>query len=129
MFAQLDIYKNFIITGVVALVITGGVLYVNGLKRDIRSLESTLKDNQIELANEKLQSTRYESALDKQNTQIDKLKIDKSTSAETLAKWKALPAEVKYKVIYKTSEVVKSNECQDIKNRIDNIRNIDFKQL
>lgn len=129
MFTQLNIYKNFIIAGVIALVVIAGIFYVNGLKRDIRNLNSTLKDNQIELANEKLQSTRYESALDKQNTEINKLRLDNNTSTEKLAKWKVLPAKIRYKVIYKTSEVIKSNECKDIKSSIDNIRNIDFKQL
>jgi len=128
MFAQLNIYKNMIIGGVIIILIAGLYFYIHTLKSKIQDLENSLKDNQIELANSKLQSERYKNALDSQNKEIEALKLNEKLSLAKLKKWKSLPPKIKYKTITKIREV-KSNECKDIKNQLDAVRHIDYNSL
>ena len=121
MFAQLNIYKNMIIGGVIIVLITGLYFYIHTLKSQINNLQDLLKDNQIELANSKLQSERYKNALDSQNKEIESLKLNEKLSLAKLKKWKSLPPKIKYKTITKIREV-KSNDCKDIKNVLNAVK-------
>ena len=121
MFAQLNIYKNMIIGGVIIVLITGLYFYIHTLKSQINNLQDLLKDNQIELANSKLQSERYKNALDSQNKEIESLKLNEKLSLAKLKKWKSLPPKIKYKTITKIREV-KSDECKDIKNVLNAVK-------
>ena len=121
MFAQLNIYKNMIIGGVIIVLITGLYFYIHTLKSQINNLQDLLKDNQIELANSKLQSERYKNALDSQNKEVEALKLNEKLSLAKLKKWKSLPPKIKYKTITKIREV-KSDECKDIKNVLNAVK-------
>jgi hypothetical protein len=128
MFAQLNVYKNLIVGGVIIALLLGLYFYVHSLKVQITDLRSTLKDSYIELANEKLQSARYKAALDAQNKEIEDARFNESLAKSELEKWKALPPKIKYKTITKIREV-KSNDCEQIKAVIDDVRHIDFSSL
>jgi len=128
MFAQLNIYKNLIIGGIIIALIIGLYFYIHTLKGQISELQSTLKDTYVELANEKLQSTRYKSALDSQNKEIEALKHNETLAIAKLKKWNSKPPEIRYKKITKIREI-KSDDCKDIKNTIDSIRSIDYDSL
>lgn len=128
MFAQLNIYKNLIIGGVVVALLVGLYFYVYSLKVQINGLRSDLKDSYVELANSKLEATRYKSALDAQNKEIEALKVNEKLANDKLSKWKALPPKIKYKTIAKIREI-KSNDCKQIKATIANVRHIDFSSL
>ena len=121
MFTQLNIYKNMIIGGVIIVLIAGLYFYIHTLKSQINNLQDLLKDNQIELANSKLQSERYKNALDSQNKEIEALKLNEKLSLAKLKKWKSLPPKIKYKTITKIREV-KSDECKDIKNVLNAVK-------
>ena len=121
MFAQLNIYKNMIIGGVIIILIAGLYFYIHTLKSQINNLQDLLKDNQIELANSKLQSERYKNALDSQNKEVEALKLNEKLSLAKLKKWKSLPPKIKYKTITKIREV-KSDECKDIKNVLNAVK-------
>ena len=60
---------------------------------------------------------------------INEIAIDKELAMSKLEEWKAKPPQVRYEVIYKDREVIKSNDCEDIKNRLDDVRVIDFNSL
>ena len=128
MFTQLAIYKNMIMAGIVGIFVIGLYFYIHGLNKNIEALKKSLLQNQVKLANSKLESTRYKAALDSQNKEIEGLKTQKSLAESKLKKWKSKPPGVKYKVIYKVREV-KSNDCKDIKNVINSVRHIDYNSL
>ena len=128
MFAQFTLYKNTILAVIAIGILLSLYFYISSLKSDITELKMTIKDINIELANEKLQSTRYKSALDSQNEHIDQLKANDTLLRAKLVKWKNKPAIVRYETIYKTKEV-KSDDCKEIKNRLDFVKQLDFSEL
>ena len=128
MFAQFTLYKNTILAVIAVGLVLGLYFYISSLKSDITELRMTIKDMNVELANEKLQSTRYKSALDSQNEHIKQLSANDTLLRAKLVKWKNKPATVKYGTIYKTKEV-KSDDCKEIKNRLDFVKQLDFSKL
>ena len=128
MFTLFEQYKNLIVSGVTLLLLIGLYFYIHTLKTQIQDLRSQLTQNQVELANYRLQSERYKNAIDIQNRQVNELKVSKDNALDKLSKWKALPPKIKYRTITKIREV-KSNDCKDIKNTINAIRNIDYNSL
>ena len=128
MFTQLAIYKNMIMAGIVGIFVIGLYFYIHGLNKNIEALKKSLLQNQVKLANSKLESTRYKAALDSQNKEIERLKVQENIAEVKLKKWKSKPPDVKYKVIYKVREV-KSDDCKDIKNVINSVRHIDYNSL
>ena len=128
MFTLFEQYKNLIVSGVTLLLLIGLYFYIHTLKTQIQDLKNQLTQNQVELANYKLESERYKNAIDIQNNKINELKISKDNALDKLNKWKALPDKIKYRTITKIREV-KSNDCKDIKNTINAVRNIDYNSL
>ncbi len=128
MFAQFNLYKKAMLAVIAVGLVFGLYFYISGLRSDITELKMTIKDINIELANEKLQSTRYKSALDSQNEHIKQLSANDTLLRAKLIKWKNKPAIVKYETIYKIKEV-KSDGCKEIKNRLDFVKQLDFSKL
>jgi len=128
MFAQLNVYKNLIIGGVIVALVLGLYFYVHSLKVQISGLRDDLKDSYVELAHSRLEASRYESALSKQSDKVERLRVDKAGADKKLAEWKAKPVEIRYNVIYKNGKV-KSNECIDIQKAISRVRNIRYSEL
>jgi len=79
MFTQLAIYKNMIMAGIVGIFVIGLYFYIHGLNKNIEALKKSLLQNQVKLANSKLESTRYKAALDSQNKEIERLKNSKKS--------------------------------------------------
>ena len=128
MFAQLEVYRKLLVGGLIAVVVMAGYVYVHRLQTQIKKLDGRLKDSYIELANEKLQSTRYKAALDAQNKEIEGIRRNERLAKDRLAKWKALPPKIKYKTIVKIRKV-KSDDCEEVKRVIDSVRSIDYDRL
>lgn len=128
MFAQINAYKNLIISGIIVFAIIGLYAYVHSLKTDIEDLRMQVSKKNVEIANRKLEVERYRSSLVHQNEKIEKLELDNKAADDKLTKWKNQPENIKYKVIYKTKEV-KSNDCKDIKKRIDYVRHLNANEL
>jgi len=112
----------------VILLILGLYVYVHSLKEQIVNLKSSLKDSYVELANSKLEATRYKSALDRQSAEIDKVKIARDKAVRAYEELKSKPAKIRYNVIYKIRKV-HSNECKQIKSTINYIRKLDYSTL
>jgi len=128
MFAQINVYKNLIIAGVVVLLVAALYFYIGSLKSQISQLRAELMDTKIALVQQKRQSELYKSSLDRQSDYIESIKVGREKALIDLQKWKNKPAKVKYKVIYKTRDI-KSNDCKDIKTLINGVRAIDFSSL
>jgi hypothetical protein len=132
MIPQLNAYRGLVGIGVIILLIVGLYVYVATLKSQISDLNNTLLTTKVELAAEQRQSVLYKSVLEQQNREIEDLMIDGAEARTELEAWQERPPEVRYKTLYKTiykTKEVKSNECKDIKELIDNVRAIDYDSL
>jgi len=112
----------------ILIVVIGAYFYVKTMKGTITRLRGQLGDSQVEIANLKLESTRYKNAVEVQNKSIKVLEASEKLSLAKLRKWKEQKPEIRYKVIQNIEEM-KSDDCKDIKNTIDSIRSIDFRSL
>jgi len=128
MFAQLNVYKNLIMSGMVVALLIGLYFYVHSLKVQIAGLRNDLKDSYIELANSRLEGSRYKAALDKQSSKIEMLELDKQKADKKLAEWKAKPAEIRYNTIYKIRKI-KSNDCKKLHEQISAVKRINYSDL
>lgn len=128
MIPQFFINKNILVGLILAGVTAYLYSYVSGLKRDIMSLEVKVTKLQKDVVFKTLEKERLETAIQKQNYLIENLRAKESKAKRELAKWNSLPPKVKYKVITKIREV-KSDDCKDIKNVINAVRNIDYNSL
>ena len=135
MFEQLKVYRGIASIAIIGILAISFYFYIAGfkseisnLKHDKSKLQKTLEDSYLELANEKLQSTRYKSALDNQNAHIKALELNETLANAKLRKWKEQKPEVRYRTITKIREV-KSDDCKKIKSVIDDIRHTDISSL
>lgn len=126
---MLNTYKNIFIVALIFAAFAAVVFYINSLKSEIKDLETKNLKTENKLAHEKVQSILYESTLKAQNMQIRNNKVERQKRIKELNEWKSKPAKIRYQVIYKNREVIKSNDCKDINNTINNIRTIDFSSL
>jgi hypothetical protein len=121
-------YRVLLVGGLLLIALSGLYFYISGLKSQIVRLKNEAKDNSIELANEKLQSTRYRYALDKLNKEVEDARLNESLALKELNKWKSQPPKIKYKTITKIREV-RSDDCKELKSVIDTVRSIDYSSL
>ena len=98
-------------------------------KLEVSMLKQEIATKEIFIA--KLESSNAQSKLlmTKQNESIDAMTVDRDEALFKLEKWKSMPPKIRYEVIYKDREVIKSNECDDIKSVIDDVRTVDFERL
>ena len=124
-----EIYKIKILAIVIfALIIAfiGMYLYADALKKEVSDLNTSLNTATSLLAVEKANNVTLKAALDFQNTEIEKNKIDLDEKKKELEEWKNKPPNIKYKTIEKIIKQGDSNECENIKNMLDDIRNTSF---
>ena len=126
------LYSKLVPIGLVAVLIIGIItaLHFKIKNKDIEiaTLNATLSAREVTITKLESSNREYKVLVGIQNEAVEKLAIDTSLANQKLKGWKALPKEVRYEVIYKTNEV-KSNECEDIKSTIDNIRHLDYSRL
>jgi len=116
------------ISAVIAIIGAMSYFYVHSLKSEIARLKQEAKEYQVEVANYKLESIRNKSFVKSQNRKIEKWKRKSNLAEIKLEKWKNQKPEVKYKYISKIREV-KSNDCKDIKNTLNAVRDINISEL
>ena len=119
-------YKDKLIVLVIGLLIglsctLGVMLWVQG-----RVVDSLRTDNDRisgELVVSKANNVVLEGAIIDQNTAIESSRNDYEMKIAEYEEWQAKPAEIKYKTIVKE---IKSDECIDIKNALDELSTIKF---
>ena len=124
----LTTYKNYVIIAVVVLLLTIIALsgrYIKIQSNEIKSLQKTLVDKEVEISNEKANNTTLRSSIKDQNQKIAEHENNYEAKLKELQEWKNKPAEIKYEKINKYIKV-KSNECKDIKTIINDIRTTSF---
>ncbi|HAC70113.1 MAG TPA: hypothetical protein DCF41_00160 [Arcobacter skirrowii] len=99
------------------------VVYIKIINTEKDNLNTKLEKANAALVLEKVNNTTLRSINAKQNSDIEKNRIDYENNLKDFENYKKQDFEVKYKELEKYKEV-RSNECKDIKNLIDHIRTI-----
>ncbi len=120
------VYKDKLILLGVGIVITlvlglGFMLKLQSSK--IEELSQTIQSLSAELVVANANKATLEAAIKSQNTVIELNRNDYEAKVTEYEEWQAKPAEIKYKTIVKE---IKSDECVDIKNALDELSTIKF---
>lgn len=126
-------YISTVIYGAMGLVLMIFVAFVysslQSKKLEIATLKQEIAAKEIFIAKLESSNAQIKLLTTKQNESIETLKANRDEALLKLEKWKSMPPKIRYEVIYKDREVIKSNECDDIKDTLDNVRSIDFERL
>lgn len=118
-----DIYK----IGAVLVIVTLLLIYHF---TKVSTLEDMLSKTQSKLDIATKQSNSYKESLDIQTQSIESIKSDYEVK---INEFKNKPAKVRYEVIYrdilKDVNTTKGDDCNEVKQVIDNIRHINFNSL
>ena len=122
----MTLYKDKLILLGVGIVITlviglGFILKLQSNK--IEELGQTIQSLSSELVVANANKATLEAAIKSQNTVIELNRNDYEAKVAEYEEWHAKPAEIKYKTVIKE---VKSDECVDIKNALDELSTIKF---
>lgn len=122
----ITLYKDkMIMLGIGALVaaILGliGALYV--YKGKVEDLSKDIQVLNVELVLTNTAKEALKNEIEVQNTVIELNRNDYEAKVAEYKEWQAKPAEIKYKTIVKE---IKSDECVDIKNALDELSTIKF---
>lgn len=122
----MTLYKDKLILLGVGIVITlaiglGFMLKLQSNK--IEELGQTIQSLSAELVVANANKATLEAAIKSQNTVIELNRNDYEAKVAEYEEWQAKPAEIKYKTIVKE---IKSDECVDIKNALDELSTIKF---
>lgn len=109
--------------------ILGAYLYISNLKNEIKDLELEIAQLNSKYATKNIELERLENVIATQNKAIAELKANEKEHLAKLEEWKNKPAKIKYKYIRETIPEKKSNDCEDIKAVIDNVRKLDFSRM
>ena len=122
----MTLYKDKLILLGVGIVITlaiglGFMLKLQSNK--IEELGQTIQSLSAELVVANANKATLEAAIKSQNAVIELNRNDYEAKVAEYEEWQAKPAEIKYKTIVKE---IKSDECVDIKNALDELSTIKF---
>lgn len=122
---------NNLVYGIILSAVMFIGFHIFGLHRTISTHESTIDRLTESNSKKDLEVDRYRLSISNQNAKIEKLRLDKEKAEADLANWKKLPKEVRYEVIYKyiNKEIIKSEECDDIKSILNSLSNINYNNL
>ncbi len=113
-------------------IVGGGVIIVGGyvayLNMKVNTLEHEIDQLKIKRALLQANANVCKSALDKCNSHVEDLRIEYTKSVTELDEWRTQEPEVKYIYIDKIREV-KSDDCQDVSNVLNIVRDIDANEL
>ena len=122
----MTLYKDKLILLGIGIVITlviglGFMLKLQSSK--IEKLGQTIQSLRAELVVANTNKATLEAAIKSQNAVIELNRNDYEAKVAEYEEWQAKPAEIKYKTIVKE---IKSDECVDIKNALDELSTIKF---
>lgn len=117
-------FKIYVIIGISLFLLIGG--WVFSLKQEI----SFLKEENISLTKDYTQSLSniqtLKGEIEIQNSKIKQNELNLAQRENELNEWKKQPPQIKYKTIEKIITKESSNECENIKNILDDIRTTSF---
>ena len=122
----MTLYKDKLMllgVGIVIALVIGLGFMLKLQSNKIEELGQTIQSLSAELVVANANKATLEAAIKSQNTVIELNRNDYEAKVAEYKEWQAKPAEVKYKTVIKE---VKSDECIDIKNALDELSTIKF---
>ena len=122
----MTLYKDKLIllgVGIVITLVIGLGFMLKLQSNKIEELGQTIQSLSAELVVANANKATLEAAIKSQNAVIELNRNDYEAKVAEYEEWQAKPAEIKYKTIVKE---VKSDECVDIKNALDELSTIKF---
>lgn len=120
------VYKDKLIllgVGIVITLVIGLGFMLKLQSNKIEELSQTIQSLSAELVVANANKATLEAAIKSQNAVIELNRNDYEAKVAEYEEWQAKPAEIKYKTIVKE---IKSDECVDIKNALDELSTIKF---
>ena len=120
------VYKDKLILlgiGIVITLVIGLGFMLKLQSNKIEELGQTIQSLSAELVVANVNKATLEAAIKSQNVVIESNRNDYEAKVAKYEEWQAKPAEVKYKTIVKE---IKSDDCIDIKNALDELSTIKF---
>ena len=120
------VYKDKLIllgVGIVITLVLGLGFMLKLQSNKIEELSQTIQSLSAELVVANANKATLEAAIKSQNVVIESNRNDYEAKVAKYEEWQAKPAEIKYKTIVKE---IKSDECIDIKNALDELSTIKF---
>ena len=120
------VYKDKLIllgVGIVITLVLGLGFMLKLQSNKIEELSQTIQSLSAELVVANANKATLEAAIKSQNAVIELNRNDYEAKVAEYEEWQAKPAEIKYKTIVKE---IKSDECIDIKNALDELSTIKF---
>ena len=122
----MTLYKDKLIllgVGVVITLVIGLGFMLKLQSNKIEELDQTIQTLSAKLVVANANKATLEAAIKSQNTVIELNRNDYEAKVAEYEEWQAKPAEIRYKTIVKE---IKSDECVDIKNALDELSTIKF---
>ena len=122
----MTMYKDKLIllgVGIVITLVLGLGFMLKLQSNKIEELSQTIQSLSAELVVANANKATLEAAIKSQNVVIELNRNDYEAKVTEYEEWQAKPAEIKYKTIVKE---IKSDECVDIKNALDELSTIKF---
>mgnify|MGYP003596275524 FL=1 len=122
----MTLYKDKLIllgVGIVITLVIGLGFMLKLQSNKIEELGQTIQSLSAELVVANANKATLEAAIKSQNAVIELNRNDYEAKVAEYEEWQAKPAEIKYKTIVKE---IKSDECIDIKNALDELSTIKF---
>ena len=120
------LYKDKLIllgVGIVIALVIGLGFMLKLQSNKIEELGQTIQSLSAELVVANANKVTLEAAIKSQNVVIETNRNDYEAKVAKYEEWQAKPAEVKYKTIVKE---IKSDDCIDIKNALDELSTVKF---
>ena len=122
----MTLYKDkilLLVGGIVITLVIGLGFMLKLQSNKIEELSQTIQSLSAELVVANANKATLEAAIKSQNAVIELNRNDYEAKVAEYEEWQAKPAEIKYKTIVKE---IKSDECIDIKNALDELSTIKF---
>ena len=122
----MTMYKDKLVllgVGIVITLVIGLGFMLKLQSNKIEELSQTIQSLSAELVVANANKATLEAAIKSQNVVIELNRNDYEAKVAEYEEWQAKPAEIKYKTIVKE---IKSDECVDIKNALDELSTIKF---
>lgn len=122
----MTLYKDKLVllgVGIVITLVIGLGFMLKLQSNKIEELGQIIQSLNAELVIVNANKATLEAAIKSQNTVIELNRNDYEAKVAEYEEWQAKPAEIKYKTIVKE---IKSDECVDIKNALDELSTIKF---
>ena len=122
----MTLYKDKLVllgVGIVITLVIGLGFMLKLQSNKIEELSQTIQLLSAELVVANANKATLEAAIKSQNAVIELNRNDYEAKVAEYEEWQAKPAEIKYKTIVKE---IKSDECIDIKNALDELSTIKF---